>query len=356
MLFDDFTHQLRQKRRKTRRAFVMSVVLHVLAIALLSLSYITWYRPMMLSETMLNDALEVTTVKRFHTSSQQKRSMPKRRPVSSKAVKVRDQNRVEPIDSTKRVTTDASSVAFGTDANLPFSETALSETTTEKPEWKTISVPNVQSPTISVSAMTEKEKLDSMQEEIEIAAEPVDRDGEMGDALTGIAESISDTDPDSAVDIVFLLDISGSMIDNIRAVGRQLTTMVSVFEEEGIDFKLGVVIFRYLEDDTITHQPSRDVEQYKQLLTTHVVAAAGDERAHNAIMKAIRRVEFRNDAKRRFVLVTDEASKGTYNLNDVLLECWQNKITVDVIGINHHTHKALTSKTGGLWYPIPIQE
>ena len=79
------------------------------------------------------------------------------------------------------------------------------------------------------------------------------------------------------------------MIDNIRAVGRQLTTMVTVFEEKGIDFKLGIVIFRYLEDDTITHQPTRDVERYKQLLTTHVVAAAGDERAHNAIIKAIKK-------------------------------------------------------------------
>ncbi len=356
MLFEDFTYQLRQKRRKTRRAFILSVVLHALAIALLSLSYITWYRPMMLSQTILNDTIEVTTVKRFHTSSQQKRSMPKRRPVSANAVKVKNQNHAEPIDSTKRVTTDASSIAFGTDANLPFAETQLSDTTTEKPEWKSISVPNVQSPTISVSALTDQEKLDTIQDEIEVAAEPVDRDGEMGEALTGIAESIADTDPDSPIDIVFLLDISGSMIDNIRAVGRQLTTMVDVFEEKAIDFKLGIVIFRYLEGDTITHQPTRDVVRYKRLLTTHVVAAAGDERAHNAIVKAIDRVKFRNNAKRRFVLVTDEASKGTYNLNDVLLQCWQNNIIVDVIGINHHTHRALTTKTGGLWYPIPIQE
>ena len=356
MLFDELTYQLQHKRRRIRRAFLLSVSSHALAIALISLSYITWYRPMMLPETIVNDALEVTTVKRFHTSSQQKRSMPKRRPISSESVQVRNQNHAEPIDSIQRVTTENTSIGFGTDANLPFTETLLSDTSIKKPEWKSISVPNVQSPTISASTLTDDEHLDTLQEDLDIPAEPVDRDGEIGEALTGIAESIADTDPDSTVDIVFLLDISGSMIDNIRSVGRQLTTMVSVFEDKGIDFELGIVIFRYLEDDTIIHQPTRNVERYKRLLTTHVVAAAGDERAHNAIIKAIRRIEFRRDARRRFVLVTDEASKGTYNLNDVLIQCWKNKITVDVIGINHHTHRALTSKTGGLRYPIPIQE
>ena len=356
MVFDDFSYQLQHKRRRTRRAFLLSVSLHALAIALISLSYITWYRPMMLPETILNDTLEVTTFRRFHSSSQRKRSMPKRRPAFSKSTQVKNQNHAEPIDATQRVRTENASIGFGTDADLPFAETPLSDTSTKELEWKSITVPSVQSPTITVSTLTGEENLDIGQEELDVPAEPVDRDGEMGEALTGIAESISDTDADSAVDIIFLLDISGSMIDNIRAVGRQLTTMVSVFEDKGIDFKLGIVIFRYLEGDTITHQPTRDVEKYKHLLTTHVVAAAGDERAHNAIIKAIRRVEFRSDAKRRFVLVTDEASKGTYTLNDVLRQCWENKIIMDVIGINHHTHKALTSKTGGLWYPIPIQQ
>ena len=97
-------------------------------------------------------------------------------------------------------------------------------------------------------------------------------------------------------------------------------------------------------------------EKYKRLLTSHVVAAAGDERAHNAIIKTIRRVNFREDVDRRFILVTDEASKGSYTLPEVLAQCFQNNITVDVIGINHTTHRALTTKTGGLWFPIPIQQ
>lgn len=356
MLFDVYSEKLQQKRRKTRRAFLMSVVLHVIVIALMGLSYVRWYRPMLSSDPLVEEAIIVSTVKRFHMSSERKRSMSKRRPVSSKAVQITKQNAAQPMNSARPVTTGESTIAFGTEADLPMAETLLSENATEKPEWKAIAIANPQSPTITPIAEKIQEQPETIQQSPEKAPLPVDRDGIMGEALEEIAESVADSEDKRAVDIVFLLDISGSMIDNIRAVGRQLNAMVTVFEEKGVDFTLGIVIFRYLERDTIIHPQTRDSERYKRLLTTHVVAAAGDERAHNAIIKAIRRVEFREGANRRFILVTDEASKGSYKLLDVLRQCQQNQITVDVIGINHTTHRALTSKTGGLWYPIPIQE
>ncbi len=357
MLFDVYSEKLQQKRRKTRRAFFMSVVLHVVVIALTGLSYVRWYRPMLSSDPLVQEAIIVSTVKRFHMSSERKRSMSKRPPVSPNAVRITKQNVAQPIHSVRPITTSASTIAFGTDADLPMAETLLSKSPTESPEWKSIAADPVQVPTITSSAETTHEQsVDELQQPTENVPEPVDRDGMMGEALEGIAESVADTEDRSAVDIVFLLDISGSMIDNIRAVGRQLSQMVTVFEEKGIDFTLGIVIFRYLEGDTIIHPQTRDSEKYKRLLTTHVVAAAGDERAHNAIIKAIRRVKFREGVNRRFILVTDEASKGSYKLLDVLRQCQQNQITVDVIGINHTTHRALSSKTGGLWYPIPIQE
>ena len=356
MLFDVYSEKLQQKRRKTRRAFLMSIVLHVVIIALTGLSYVRWYRPMLSSDPLVEEAIVVSTVKRFHMSSERKRSMSKRRSVSSNAVQITKQNAAQPINSVRPITTGVSTIALGTDANLPMADTLLSENATEKPEWKPIAIANPQSPTITPITENFQEQSEIIQQSPEKAPLPVDRDGIMGEALEEIAESVADSEDKRAVDIVFLLDISGSMIDNIRAVGRQLNAMVTVFEEKGVDFTLGIVIFRYLERDTIIHPQTRDSERYKRLLTTHVVAAAGDERAHNAIVKAIRRVEFREGANRRFVLVTDEASKGSYKLLDVLRQCQQNQITVDVIGINHTTHRALTSKTGGLWHPIPIQE
>ena len=355
MHFDNYSVKLHRMRQKTRRAFLLSILLHAIAIGIMSFSYIRWYRPMLLSESLVKDSIEVSTIRRFHMSSERKRSMSSKRSVASSAVKV-STNAAQQMNSQTSVTTDTSVYGIGTDAHLPISETHLNENINETPVWKPISVPKTQAPTITPISRNQENTSGEPQERTDYIADPVDRDGMMGEALEGIAESVADGDEESNVDLVFLLDISGSMIDNIRAVGRQLTQMVSVFEEKGVDFRLGIVIFRYIEDDTIYHELTRNVELYKQLLTSHVVAAAGDERAHNAIVKAIRRVNFREDAKRRFVLVTDEASKGSYNLSDILVMCWENQIVIDVIGINHTTHRALSSKTGGLWFPIPIQE
>ncbi|MCG9127767.1 VWA domain-containing protein [Candidatus Poribacteria bacterium] len=355
MHFDAYSEKLHRIRQKTRRAFLLSILLHTVAIGLMSFSYIRWYRPMLLSESLVKDSIEVSSIRRFHTSSDRKRSMSSKRTVAASAAKI-STNTAQQMNTQTSVTTDTSVYGIGTDALSPLSETQLNENISETPVWKPISVPKTQAPTITPISRNQETTSTASQEPTHYIADPVDRDGMMGEALEGIAESIADSQTDSIVDLVFLLDISGSMIDNIRAVGRQLTQMVSVFEEKGVDFRVGIVIFRYIEDDTIYHELTRNVELYKQLLTSHVVAAAGDERAHNAIVKAIRRVNFREDAKRRFILVTDEPSKGSYNLSDILVMCWENQIVIDVIGINHTTHRALSSKTGGLWFPIPIQQ
>ena len=359
MLFDAYWDKRLQKRRKTRGALLISLVLHAIAIGLMSIGYIRWYRPMLPSEPLVSEAIAVTELRRFHVSSTHKRSMEARRstPVHAKRSPAANQNAAKLTHSAPPTLSNASIPVLKTDARLPIAETSLREHTTETPAWKTIAAAHAQAPTIAPKPKTVQEQTEANETEgRKSPAQPIDRDARMGEALEGIAESIADGETEEAIDLVFLLDISGSMIDNIRAVGRQLNRMVTVFEEKGIDFTLGIVIFRYLESDTIIHPQTRDSEKFKRLLTTHVVAGMGDERAHNAIIKTIRRVDFREGVNRRFVLVTDEGTKGSQTLSEVLKQCFKNNITVDVIGINDMTHKALTTKTGGLWFPIPIQE
>ena len=360
MLLDTYSDKLQQKRRKTRRAFLFSLVLHAIATGIIGLGYIQWYRPMQPSEPFTSEAIAVTSLQRFHVNSTRKRSMPAARrstPTRSKTSPALNQNVAKLTHSAPPMASSASIPVLRTDARLPMAETSLREQTAETLAWKTIATTQTQAPTLAPNSKTAhgESKIKSTTDN-KSPAQPIDRDARMGEALEGIAESVADSKIETAVDLVFLLDISGSMIDNIRAVGRQLNRMVTVFEEKGIDFTLGIVIFRYLEGDTIIHPQTRDSEKYKRLLTSHVVAAAGDERAHNAIIKAIRRVNFREGVNRRFILVTDEPSKGSYKLPEVLAQCFQNNIIIDVIGINHTTHRALTTKTGGLWFPIPIQQ
>ena len=360
MLLDTYSDKLQQKRRKTRRAFLFSLVLHAIATGIIGLGYIQWYRPMQPSEPLTSEAIAVTSLQRFHVNSTHKRSMPAKRrstPTRSKTSPSVNQNVAKLVHSAPPTASSASIPVLRTDARLPLAETSLREQTPETLAWKTIATTQAQAPTLAPKPKTvQGETATNAATDTKGPAQPIDRDARMGEALEGIAESVADSKTETAVDLVFLLDISGSMIDNIRAVGRQLNQMVTVFEEKDVDFTLGIVIFRYLEGDTIIHPQTRDSEKYKRLLTSHVVAAAGDERAHNAIIKAIRRVNFREGVNRRFILVTDEPSKGSYKLPEVLAQCFQNNIIIDIIGINHTTHRALTTKTGGLWFPIPIQQ
>ncbi|MBI1930439.1 VWA domain-containing protein, partial [Candidatus Poribacteria bacterium] len=157
----------------------------------------------------------------------------------------------------------------------------------------------------------------------------VSRDAQMGSVLQTIAGGIASGTSSSIVDIVFLLDASGSMGDNIQAVRNHLVNMVEIFQQKPLDFTLGVVTFK---SSAKVFPQTRDYQRYERLLEN--VQVGGDERAYDAIVRAIAWVQFRPGAERRFILVTDEPCKGSYTFLEVLKRCREARITVDVIGIN----------------------
>lgn len=176
----------------------------------------------------------------------------------------------------------------------------------------------------------------------------INRDAQIGNALQTIAGQIASGTSSSTSDIVFLLDTSGSMEENIRAVGNHLISMVKVFREKQIDFTIGVVKFKY---NSLIFPQTRDYQKYERLLEN--VECGGDERAYDAIVKSLTRVKFRKEAERRFILITDEPCKGSYTISDVLDRCRAAQIKLDVIGVNDKWQKYLVKQTGGLWFQIP---
>jgi hypothetical protein len=70
-------------------------------------------------------------------------------------------------------------------------------------------------------------------------------------------------------------------------------------------------------------------------------------------VKAIDMVQFRPDAQRRFIIVTDEKMKGSYSILEVVKRCQKAQIKVDVIGIDDIMDKYIAHQTGGVWYSIP---
>ena len=73
--FDAYSVRRQQKRRKTQRAFLLSLTLHAIAIAIMGLGYIRWYRPPVPSEPLVSEAIAVTNLEHFHISSLRKRTM-----------------------------------------------------------------------------------------------------------------------------------------------------------------------------------------------------------------------------------------------------------------------------------------
>ena len=353
-----------RRQRRSRVSFVISLLLHIIALAAMNLRLPEWYRPPPIPEPIVMTPIELVDVPRFHISSARKRisattlkTLTPRQPTPNRAS---PQSRPS-ADRVKQIAqlTPLASQSRNTDAKLDLSDTLFSNHSRMEPLSEELRGAPTGILTQSAQAREVEIKRDSSQQtekQAETVAEnapPASREEQIGTALGGIAESIAGGTSSSPVDIVFLLDASGSMEDNIRAVGGQFRRMVEVFQEKEVNFTLGIITFKYLDRDTIVFPQTRDYAKYQYLLESHVIQRGGDERAYDAIVKSIQRVKFRSNAERRFILVTDEATKGSYPITEVLSQCRTAGVKLDVIGVDRTLDKALAAQTGGLWFPIP---
>ena len=154
------------------------------------------------------------------------------------------------------------------------------------------------------------------------------------------------------VDIVFVIDGSGSMKDNINAVRNHLNRMTKFFNDADLDFTIGVVIFRekMLGLDFEIFPQTRSVPHIKRRLAQ--VKCSGGEKALDALIRAADDVEYRENADVHFILITDEFVSGNYTASDVFRKMRQQNIKVDVVGRDEPFQKFITRITGGLWLPI----
>lgn len=174
------------------------------------------------------------------------------------------------------------------------------------------------------------------------------KEGTIGDALQEIAESVGGKEARPA-DIVFLLDLSGTMADNIHAVRANLASMSHELKRRKVDATFGVVKFKMAK--FLVFPQSADVARYERLLAN--VKVGGTEHALTALHRAMEKVKFRADVERRFILITDEPLRGEPSFGEVLQALMRRGIVVDVIGLNIPRHRLLASGTGGLWHLIP---
>ncbi len=175
-------------------------------------------------------------------------------------------------------------------------------------------------------------------------------------ALVKIGRHLLKTRNSDALDIVFVIDASKSMRNDIDAVRNHLNQMTDLLETAGIDFTVGLVAFRDGTsfsllgwDFQVTPQTTSIQELKRKLAAIH---CRGGEKALDALVQATAEVKFRRRAERRFVLVTDEYVSGSYSPKTVLKKLKAEKISVSIIGRDEPFQKLLAQNTRGLWIPI----
>jgi hypothetical protein len=158
------------------------------------------------------------------------------------------------------------------------------------------------------------------------------------------------------IDVAFIIDISESMEDDIEYIRIHLNWMIESFREANLDFTLGLVTFHYntilswLGTEIEITDQTHDVEEIRNVLRG--IKVGSEERALDAFMKAFSKVNFRKDAGRHFIFITDEYVKGTYAISDVLKEAKRSKVVVDVIGRDEPFQRSIAEQTNGIWLPI----
>ena len=170
-----------------------------------------------------------------------------------------------------------------------------------------------------------------------------------------LAQEIVETSEGGPIDVVFVIDASGSMGDNIRSVIEHLKEMVDVYKASKINYALGVTEFWAGKDGNKIKvvQLTRSFAKYKRTLqeiTTH-----NDENALDAVVQTVKELRFRSTSKKHFILVTDEpfTSRMGFSVADAIAHCREFGIYVNVLGLPLDEHQILAAETGGKWHLIP---
>jgi len=174
--------------------------------------------------------------------------------------------------------------------------------------------------------------------------------------IKGLADDIIGRSGGGPIDVVFIVDASGSMGDNINAVAEHLAAMIDAYKAAEIDYQLGLTHF-YMDanqQNTIeVFQLTRRLSEYKRHL--YAIIPTGDENALDAIDETLRELRLRNNTTKHFILVTDEpfTTQRGLTVDHAINACRRQEIFVNVLGLNTAEHQRLATETGGTWHEIP---
>ena len=181
------------------------------------------------------------------------------------------------------------------------------------------------------------------------------------EVLRRIADHIIVTRQKNKVNVVFVLDTSASMRDNIQQVADHLYTMTDAYTDINLEYYLGMLEFSVKQGgQSVKTKPLMpDVALLRHRMKN--VQLSGDEHALDALMVTLSYIQFHSDADKHLVLVTDEPATTSLRKagaikemrNKVLDNYASQDIHINVLGHTDSFQQRLAEATDGLWQEIP---
>jgi hypothetical protein len=178
-----------------------------------------------------------------------------------------------------------------------------------------------------------------------------------------IGERLAKRSRNGKLDIVFIIDATGSMEDNVIGVKDYIDHFLKPFEEMNVDIRLGLVEFSDIEArKEKVHNLTDNLKNFKKWLEKMKFYGGRDlpESGYEAIVTAIEKINYRKSAQKAFIFISDSPQhdfdydgKSRYTLDRIISMLNEQNITIDVIGLDFLPMKQLAWGTGGQWKAIP---
>ncbi len=164
-----------------------------------------------------------------------------------------------------------------------------------------------------------------------------------------------------STDVVFIFDKSGSMDTYISRVRQAVTNFAESLRDDNVDIRLGLIEY---EDGNDIHAYAftEDVDEFIANVNS-VRTIGGTEYGLTAIMSTLsgaRSLQFRQDADKRFIVLTDEDfdDGSLFDVNNVISTLINENVIMDVVGelggSCQREWEPLATATGGHFYDINL--
>ncbi len=188
---------------------------------------------------------------------------------------------------------------------------------------------------------------------------------DIGKSLVEIAQRASRQSANQVVDLVLIIDGSLAMKGPGKIVEARTVDIASAFEESMVDYQFGLVWFQNAgKTSRITVKPLQRglTELEDDFRNVPPPKFKGRAAGHglDAIMKGIEDLQFRWDAEKHLVVVTNSKLQTSWEGKDgknqvigkILDRCKKEEIRINIIGVSEEIQMQLTDLTDGKWYAI----